>query len=1049
MSEVWYDALIVMTRRCCLRNMRETWPQNRVCMRGFLRSLAPRLAALALFSLSLQLPKAAQPLFRLYTTEDGLVRNWIEHIRTDSRGNLWFCTVEGISVFDGSHFTNFTVRDGLPNRLVTDVVESWSGDYWIATADGLSLFRVVAKTGTSHFKNFRLAASGQANEIDSLIEDSQHVLWLGTGAGLFRARTPGGGDAISFEPVPQGTCPQERVSALVEDSRHRIWEGGLHGVSLLFPSGRCEHFGTEQGIPLAIRAMIIDDKGRLWVGGEGLAALDANADRPAIVARYRTYNGNRLDITAMRRNPANGDIWMGRLGLIRFRPDAALQDRFHSFSDSPILSHYDISALVSDKAGNLWVGVSTLGALRILKDPGETYTESDGLESAVVVGMMEDRNGKFFAITGSRHTLNELVGTRFKPRRRSQSSEVDVGWGQGSVVLQDRRGEWWVANAYGLLHYPAVDDAKMLARVTPTVYTKRDGCPDGAVLRLFEDSRDDLWVGTSVGLARRESNGGRWTSFPSVPMPVHSITEDRTGSVWAGFAGPHLLRVRGAVADDISSGLPAGYMNALLLDHAGSLWIGSSQGGLGRIDDPGAARPGISKLGMDQGLSSNHIFALAEDRFGWIYVAGGHGVDRLDPKSGAIRHFSRTTLLPAGETERLYRDRNGSIWFASNFGLTRYNPEPPSLLAPPSPLLRRVTIGSRDYPVPSLGARQISGLNLSPEDNHVEIEFRPIDLNATERPRFQYRLRGASDQWSLPSDLQTVHFASLAPGSYVFEARSVAESGVVSDPAVLRFRLPAPVWLRPWFLTLGVLFTATAGFLLHRYRLTQALIVERVRTRLATDLHDDLGAGLAEIAILSEAGRQSPAKTNDALDQVAKRARALRATLGDIVWTVDPRKDRLPALVHRMRETALNMLEVDGRRVRFIAPDEAKLEGTELSPDLRRHLLLFFKEAVANVARHADAREVDLGLSLENGDFHLRIRDDGRGFDPELPTEGRGLTSLRYRAAEMRGRVSIDAAPGKGTEIRLRVPLRVTLWSPPATPQTSPTTSAERTARRR
>ncbi len=274
-----------------------------------------------LFPLSQPLLTAGQPLFRLFTTEDGIVRNWIEHIRTDSRGFLWFCTVEGISVFDGSHFTNFTVRDGLPNRLAIDVVESWTGDYWIATADGLSLFHAVARPGSSHFENFRVAASGEANEIDSLLEDSQHVLWLGTAAGLFRARSPAGA-TLSFEPVPSGSCPPDQVSALLEDSRHRIWAGGPHGVSLLFPDGRCAHFGTEQGIPLAIRAMVLDAKRRLWVGGEGLAGLDANADHPIVVARYPTYNGTRLDITAMHRNPPDGDIWMGRLGLIRFRPDA-------------------------------------------------------------------------------------------------------------------------------------------------------------------------------------------------------------------------------------------------------------------------------------------------------------------------------------------------------------------------------------------------------------------------------------------------------------------------------------------------------------------------------------------------------------------------------------------------------------------------------------------------------------------------------------------------------------------------------------------------------
>jgi signal transduction histidine kinase len=335
-----------------------------------------------------------------------------------------------------------------------------------------------------------------------------------------------------------------------------------------------------------------------------------------------------------------------------------------------------------------------------------------------------------------------------------------------------------------------------------------------------------------------------------------------------------------------------------------------------------------------------------------------------------------------------------------------------------------VGIDNREYPVSQLGVQRILGLELGPGDSHVEIDFRPIHFTASERLRFQYRLLGASGRWSAPSDLQSVHFANLAPGSYVFEARSVAESGLASAAAVLSFHLQPPVWRRPWFLTLLALLTASGGFLLHRYRLSQALMVERVRTRLATDLHDDLGAGLAEIAILSEVGRRSSNTTDDTLDQVAKRARALRATLGDIVWTVDPRKDRLPSLVHRMRETALSMLETEDRRVRFRAPGEAELESKELSPDLRRHILLFFKEAVVNVARHSAAREVDLELTLDNESLGLRIRDDGRGFDPAVPTEGRGLSSLRYRAAEMRGQAWIEAAPGRGAEIRLRVPLR-------------------------
>jgi signal transduction histidine kinase/ligand-binding sensor domain-containing protein len=784
------------------------------------------------------------------------------------------------------------------------------------------------------------------------------------------------------------------------------------------------HFGVEDGVPAAIKAMLPDEHGRMWIGGEGFAALDMKSEQPAFVARYPTLNGKRLDVMALHRNPINGDLWIGSLGLIRFRPDAKPEDRFQAFPGSPVLAGFNILAIGSDSAANLWVGVGTLGAVRILAGSSESYSEADGLESSAIAGMMEDRNGKLYAITGAGHTLNELVGGRFAPRpRREPAGLNDMGWGQGPVALQDRRGQWWVASAAGLLHYPATDDARKLAMMTPRLYTKNDGCPGGAILRLFEDSRGNLWVGTSVGLARRESASGIWTSYLSVSDPVHSIAEDRTGAIWAGFASQHLLHIRGAQIDDIPS-LPGGFMNALLVDHLGRLWIGSSQGGLGRIDDPAAPQPHILSISMEQGLASNHVFSLAEDGLGCIYVAGGRGVDRLNPESGAIRHFSATNLLPPGETERLYRDRNGSIWFASDFGLARYDPQPDSFPPAPAPLLRRLSIRDRDYPLSLLGVHALSGLILGPRDTHLEIDFRPIHFNATERLRFQYRLRGASDQWSSPADLQSVRFANLASGHYVFEVRSVAENGASSAPAVMDFRLAPPVWRRTWFITLAIVLVAAAAAWLHRYRLIQALRVERVRTRLASDLHDDLGAGLAEIAILSEVGRRNPTGAEDVLDQVAKRARTLRSTLGDIVWTVDPRKDRFADLVHRMRETALNLLEADGRRVRFTAPAEATFENTEISPDLRRHLLLFFKEAVANIARHAAAAEVDLELTVGEGEFRLWIRDDGRGFDPQSTAEGRGLSSLRYRAAEIGAGIHIDSAPGSGTEIELRVPLR-------------------------
>jgi ligand-binding sensor domain-containing protein/signal transduction histidine kinase len=979
-----------------------------------------RSLCLALIALARLLPAGQLP-FRLFNTEDGLVRNWIERIRTDSHGYLWFCTVEGISIFDGSQFTNLTVKDGLPNRLVHDVVEMASGDYWIATDGGVSRFRSTGVPGNMHFENFSIARRADANRVEALMEDSRHVLWIGTEEGLFRADTSG--KQVAFEEIHLRPGVSPSIGALLEDSAHRIWAGGIDGVYLQTPDGHIDHLGSLDGIPLAVKA-ILRDKEKLWVAGEGLAVIDSSAKRPVVQAHYSLANGHRLKISSLYRNPANGEIWIGGHGLTRFHPEANTETRFEELPGSPVLKESDIMAIGSDAAGNVWAGVSTLGAIRIANYPTESYNEADGLESAVVVGMTEDRRGRFYAITGGGHTLNELAAGKFEPRvRRAPAWIRDLGWGQGSVVLQDRRGEWWAASAYGVLHYRAVDDPRELASIEPQLYTRRDGLPGGAILRLFEDSRGRMWAGTSAGFAAYDRLTGYWNTFETVRDPVHAIAEDLSGAIWAGFASSRLLRIRDGSPEEIAQGRIRGFVNVLLVDHLGRLWIGSSQGGLLRIDDPGASRPHVEDFKIER-LSSSQIFSLAEDRFGRLYIAGGHGVDRLDLATGAIRHFSEANGLPRGETERLYRDKKGSIWFASNFGVSRFDPRSEEASAPaPTPLLRHLGIGTSEYPLSVLGTPTLTGLELTPKNTYLEIGYRAIHFDATGCLRYQHRLRGASEEWSTPTSDQTVRFANLASGNYTFEVRSMKDDGGISAPAELEFRLLPPIWRRAWFLALTMAILAAAAVVLHRYRLYQALMVERLRARLAIDLHDDLGAGLAEIAILSEVGRRRPGGAQDVLDQVARRARGLRSTLGDIVWTVDPRKDRLQDLILRMREIAFNMLETEDCRVRFVAPAENSLGEKELSVELRRHLLLFFKETVTNVARHAAATEVDLELSIRNGELRTRISDNGRGFDPGTPADGRGLTSLRTRAFEMRGILRIASAPSSGTEIELRVPL--------------------------
>jgi signal transduction histidine kinase len=314
----------------------------------------------------------------------------------------------------------------------------------------------------------------------------------------------------------------------------------------------------------------------------------------------------------------------------------------------------------------------------------------------------------------------------------------------------------------------------------------------------------------------------------------------------------------------------------------------------------------------------------------------------------------------------------------------------------------------------------VAGIDLAPGHNNVEVEFRALHFDTGEGLSYQYRLEGADADWSKPSGDQTVRYANLAPGIYHFAVRSITESGQISrGQATVMFQVLPVFWRRGWFVGLVMLAILSGAVSLHRYRLNHLLSMERVRTRLATDLHDDLGAGLAEIAILSEvAKRQEPPRTIALLDGIAGRARSLRESMTDIIWTVDPHSDCLADLVLRLRQIAFSMLESDERSVEFLAPRGEQLE-MELAPIVRRHALLFFKEAVINVARHAGATAVRVEIEAVKGRFRMSIRDNGCGFDPQQPRAGRGLKSLQYRAGELRGTLQVQSALGMGTQIEL------------------------------
>jgi len=289
-------------------------------------------------------------------------------------------------------------------------------------------------------------------------------------------------------------------------------------------------------------------------------------------------------------------------------------------------------------------------------------------------------------------------------------------------------------------------------------------------------------------------------------------------------------------------------------------------------------------------------------------------------------------------------------------------------------------------------------------------------------------LEGADSKWSPLTDEREVSYVKLGTGDFRFLVRAATDGGIVSAPAVVSVHVAAPVWQRWWFLAIDIVFLGALAIAAHRYDLSRRLEVERMRLRIASDLHDDLGASLTRMAILSELALSQMAQghrnVSGHLSDMAEAARGMVDGLGDLVWAIDPRRDDPGSIARRIRQYASDLLEARGITWSFQAPAQT---SPVMAPDQRRHVLLFFQETLRNAVRHAGCSSVKMGLEVRDGEWLACIVDDGRGMATPLPDEdktesGNGLRNLRGRAASLGGRLVVVSEPGCGTELTLRFP---------------------------
>ncbi|HZQ46828.1 MAG TPA: triple tyrosine motif-containing protein, partial [Verrucomicrobiae bacterium] len=505
-------------------------------------------------------------------------------------------------------------------------------------------------------------------------------------------------------------------------------------------------------------------------------------------------------------------------------------------------------------------------------------------------------------------------------------------------------------------------------------------------------------------------------------------------------------------------GLSDNVVNALYEDKEQNLWIGTENGGLNRYRDNR-----FTSYTMRQGLFSDRILEILEDDHGSLWMSCYKGVfqikkrelDELDQgglEAVACIAYGKADGMESPQCNGVakpagWKARDGRLWFPTTKGLMVAEPNLKINEIPPPVFIEEIIAGRMKIDVEEWkkGAGKLAvkkglpevpaALILPPGGGELEFHYATLSLSSPEKDRFKYKLEGIDSDWIDAGTRRLAHYNNLYPGHYQFHVKASNNDNVWNETgATIALVLLPHFWQTKWFLSLAAVTTiglvgGTVRYISwKKLRKKLALLelqhtLEKERARIARDIHDDLGATLTQITLLSDqSDNEGEGQLQANTRKISATAREMARSLDEIVWAINPEHDTLEGLVEYLAQSADEFLEDTTIRTRLKAP--TVLPPCPIASDVRHDLFLAFKEALNNSVRHAQATEIQIEFLAEPAQFQIIIADDGTGFDAASPRNGgNGLKNMRQRLDAIGGKFELSSQPGQGTRIKMTIRL--------------------------
>lgn len=988
--------------------------------------------------------------FTHLTVKDGLAGPLVRQVYQDKAGFMWFGTSNGLQRFDGRNYKTFysqtNNKNSLPGDDITDIVQDTFGRFWITTMKtGLSIYDETK----NEYKNFNEHTDSAfvregSHMMQTVFTPDGETALVATYNGIFKFNVR----TLTYQRFgsDNSNLPYNYIGKIFYVEGNLFIVGSGTGMTLF--DAEKNIFYNETNAPV-LRKMLAFSKGitpqafakdrlgNYWFSLWSPAFFWYRPQEDSIIEitvgwapeKQKTYNNlvNRMV------PDESGNLYLATIGAgifyLNIQTGTLAHRFFHEASNPNSLLSSSTPSILIDRQKNIWVptdeGISYLTEkskfiFPVLYSKDVKYFPSALLQSAnghIWVGTYNgyglfemdeqfrilnnyvkfrgqtgfDANGIWDLTEASDGRILICRQTGFSsidPKTKKQDDYTDVPMLSGKAftsVREDDSGRWWLGtwSKSFICFDPATRKAK--AFITPGISYIEGKDKNRLLLSVYEDEYKFYTFDMDDTLLHREP----YHFFnPRYPALMHDIDD----------------------VYDVLSQKDKRYM--------------ASQHGFYVVNNTTGKTDYYTR---SEGLPSTNVTSVMCDKQNRIWVGTGQGLSLYDPVAGTFRNFNEDDRLANQDFQvrTMIQLRNGLILAGVTASLVAFNPDSISsfaLLMPP--VITGLHIGQSDLPAGPMD----TSYRISYKANNLVVRYASLDFGNAVSIVYAYKLEGFDKEWQYAGNSTSANYASLDGGHYTFRVRS-SINGIdwVETKDGLSFFVTSPFYKQTWFIVLLVVVVLGILYIFYRIRIQRILEMQRLRNNISKDLHDDVGATMTSISILSEVASQKikqdhPQDADEMMEQIGSSSRTLLQNLDDIIWSINPQNDPIEKIVLRMKELTAEMLEPN--KIRYHLSFDPQLSHITIPMQDRRHLFLIYKEALNNMIKYAGCNNAFLSMQAADHTLTLRIEDDGKGFDKDNFTPGNGLINMQHRAKEMNAALSICSSPGKGSSIVLKYPLK-------------------------